>query len=201
MSGTSIVLECFDGVSAAAIHEPEATALLDAALADAEAARIAEEAAAAARQAALEAQERHHEVLVGRLRELQAAVTSRKQDAVHAVSAAVGEAVATLLPALADDAMPEEIAVGTARIIAAAGLPGAHLAVSAEDHERVVAALSALAPAGAVTVVAEPQLGPGDARLTWTDGGADFEASALIPAAEAGLNRRLQDLLRSTTDE
>ncbi len=103
---------------------------------------------------------------------------------------ALGAAAETLLPRLARAGFAALVAE-TAQAIARRGQwPELLLSVAPDDAESVAAALGETGPVTEVKVTADPALGPGEAQIGWSQGGAEIDVEAI---AEAALERfRLQ---------
>ena len=104
--------------------------------------------------------------------------------------AALGAAAETLLPRLARAGFATLVAE-TAQTIARRGQwPEMQLSVAPDNAAAVASALGETGPVTEVKINADPALGPGEAQLGWSQGGAEIDIEAI---AEAALDRfRLQ---------
>ncbi len=99
---------------------------------------------------------------------------------------ALGAAAETLLPRLARAGFATLVAE-TAQTIARRGQwPELLLSVAPDDAAAVAAALGETGPVTEVKVTADPALGPGEAQIGWSQGGAEIDIEAI---AEAALDR------------
>ena len=191
MSTGPLQLERFESAAAALIHPPadeEAQAV-----ARAEAERKAAEA-----QAETERMARLGESLseIGRMAE------QNRVAAISCVSEALGEAARALLPALSDAGFAHEISAAVLRLAEAGNLLEAELAVADPDHDLIAGLLADAALPGRISVVSDPVLTSGQARLRWAQGGARLEPAALIDAAGRILNEQIEThLTRTAHDE
>jgi hypothetical protein len=103
---------------------------------------------------------------------------------------ALGAAAETLLPRLARAGFAALVAE-TAQTISRRGQwPELLLSVAPDNAAAITAALSETGPVTEVKVTADPALGPGEAQIGWSQGGAEIDVEAI---AEAALERfRLQ---------
>lgn len=180
---TQLMLERFESQAASALHapDPEVDAALEAA---AEAKALEEERAAA--QAARE------EALAGALGKLAEAVARSRKGAIDAVCTDVGQVVAQALPGLIGPNFPEEVARASIEIIDASGTAQASLRVSPEDEATVVTALKRVPPERPITVIADPAVTGGEARLDWGTGGAVIDAEAWGESMKTLLSAHLE---------
>ena len=96
---------------------------------------------------------------------------------------ALGAAAETLLPRLARAGFAALVAE-TAQTIARRGQwPELLLSVAPDDAPSVTAALGETGPVTEVKVTADPALGPGEAQIGWTQGGAEIDIDAIAGAA------------------
>lgn len=93
-----------------------------------------------------------------------------------------------------DQGFATEIAGAVAEIAAQIPYKNADLHVAVDDHETLVTALAGFAPDTAITLISDDSLARGQARMTWPDGGADFDATALFEKMAAMMTERLSDL-------
>ncbi len=97
--------------------------------------------------------------------------------------AALGAAAEILLPRLARAGFAALVAE-TAQTIARRGQwPELMLSVAPDNAEAVIGALGEVGPATEVKVTADPALGPGEAVLGWTQGGAEIDIEAIAETA------------------
>lgn len=127
---------------------------------------------------------------------------SRQTDAARAEAAAqmanaVGEAAHIMLPALMDRSLASEIATATVQIATSAQFPELRLLLHPEDHDAVVDALRSHAPPDPVAVMSDPAVMPGNARLTWDNGGGQFDQNALLERAVQLINEHRARLPQS----
>ncbi len=103
---------------------------------------------------------------------------------------ALGAAAETLLPRLARAGFAALVAE-TAQTIARRGQwPELLLSVAPDNAAAIETALGETGPMTEVKVTADPALGPGEAQIGWSQGGAEIDVEAI---AEAALDRfRLQ---------
>jgi len=103
---------------------------------------------------------------------------------------ALGAAAETLLPRLARAGFAALVAE-TAQTISRRGQwPELLLSVAPDNAAAVATALGETGPVTEVKVTADPALGPGEAQIGWSQGGAEIDVEAI---AEAALERfRLQ---------
>ncbi len=103
---------------------------------------------------------------------------------------ALGAAAETLLPRLARAGFAALVAE-TAQTISRRGQwPELLLSVAPDNAAAVATALGKTGPVTEVKVTADPALGPGEAQIGWSQGGAEIDVEAI---AEAALERfRLQ---------
>jgi hypothetical protein len=103
---------------------------------------------------------------------------------------ALGAAAETLLPRLARAGFAALVAE-TAQTISRRGQwPELLLSVAPDNAAAVATALGETGPVTEVKVTADPALGPGEAQIGWSQGGAEIDVEAI---AEAALDRfRLQ---------
>ena len=103
---------------------------------------------------------------------------------------ALGAAAETLLPRLARAGFAA-LVTETAQTISRRGQwPELLLSVAPDNAAAVATALGETGPVTEVKVTADPALGPGEAQIGWSQGGAEIDVEAI---AEAALDRfRLQ---------
>ncbi len=103
---------------------------------------------------------------------------------------ALGAAAETLLPRLARAGFAALVAE-TAQTISRRGQwPELLLSVAPDNAAAVAAVLGETGPVTEVKITADPALGPGEAQIGWSQGGAEIDVEAI---AEAALDRfRLQ---------
>ena len=105
--------------------------------------------------------------------------------------AALGAAAETLLPRLARTGFAALVAE-TAQTIARRGQwPVLQLSVAPDNAEAVAGALGETGPVTEIKITADAALGPGEAQLGWSQGGAEIDIEAI---AEAALGRFRQAL-------
>lgn len=112
-----------------------------------------------------------------------------REAAVEASARAFGQAAAAAIPHLVQTGFAAEIAQASLDIARAQPPGGPLLQVSQDDLETVRACLAEAADG--LDLRASPSLGPGQATLEWTDGGARFDADALTAAALELLHQHL----------
>ncbi|MFQ5566176.1 MAG: hypothetical protein ACE5EU_07425 [Paracoccaceae bacterium] len=96
---------------------------------------------------------------------------------------ALGAAAETLLPRLARAGFAALVAE-TAQTIARRGQwPELLLSVTPDDAASVAAALGETGPVTEVKIAADPTLGPGEAQIGWSQGGAEIDVDAIAEAA------------------
>lgn len=99
---------------------------------------------------------------------------------------ALGAAAETLLPRLARAGFAALVAE-TAQTISRRGQwPELLLSVAPDNAAAVATALGETGPVTEVKVTADPALGPGEAQIDWSQGGAEIDVEAI---AEAALER------------
>ncbi len=104
--------------------------------------------------------------------------------------AALGAAAEILLPRLARVGFAALVAEAAQTIARRGQWPELALSVSPDNAAAVTGALGEVGPVTEVKVTADPALGPGEAVLGWTQGGAEIDIEAI---AETALERfRLQ---------
>lgn len=192
MSWQTVALEPFDGATPAIIHDA-------AAIEAAEVTRQAMAAAKAAAEAQEVAEQRRHIGLMQALEELGVEAPAHRVEAIAAISGAVAEATSKLLPTLADDAFVSEMTAAVVDLVSRSDLATPVLCVAPDNHDRVVAALSAREPRFELAVSSDPELRSDQARLRWDGGGADFDAETLTQLARDALRARLNTLQEHRT--
>jgi hypothetical protein len=96
---------------------------------------------------------------------------------------ALGAAAETLLPRLARAGFAALVA-DTAQTIARRGQwPELLLSVAPDNAASVAAALGETGPVTEVKITADPALGPGEAQIGWSQGGAEIDIEAITEAA------------------
>jgi len=99
---------------------------------------------------------------------------------------ALGAAAETLLPRLARAGFAALVAETAQTICRRGQWPDLLLSVAPDNTAAIVAALGETGPTTEVRVTADPALGPGEAQIGWSQGGAEIDVEAL---AEAALDR------------
>lgn len=169
---SALPLERFEFATATALIDPdtEETDIL---------AQEQAAADAAARDAAAEAAARQ-EAIVSALHSLAVATRDSQVAAASQLSAAVGQSVAAMLPSLAKSNFSAEVASATAALMSAGDLAKARLEVSPADETLVVEALRSRAMAAEIEVVADLEAPQGSAKLSWSNGGANFDVDTWV---------------------
>ena len=111
---------------------------------------------------------------------------------------ALGAAAETLLPRLAREGFAALVAESAQAIPRRGQWPELLLTVAPDGAAAVSAALGA-AGDGTVTeikVSADPALGPGEAQIAWSQGGAEIDADAIAEAALEHFHRQLERCLQ-----
>ena len=200
MTGARIPLEQFRRTDGAASDEPE-TIPMDGPLIHPARPEEAEPDPAAEELAALKAR---LEADCLRLAGLLDAVAERR----CTVDARTAADAADRVAALGEEVLGSVIREGFAAEIAAtvAGLsrhaaPGAcTLAVSPADEDPVTELVACAAPGRPVEIAADPALAPGQARMAWPGGGADFDAEELTRRLAPLIRERLADLAQRSPE-
>lgn len=114
--------------------------------------------------------------------------------ATEAAAARVAAVGADILGHVVRDGFEAEIAAAVADI--AGRIPGADatLGVAAEDHELLAELIAASQVGATITIVTDDRLAPGQVRMRWPDGGADFDAEDLSGRIAPLIAERLSDL-------
>ncbi len=131
---------------------------------------------------------------------------SQHVDALHAglsenLSAAIGEAVLKSLPSVLEEGFAAEIAEVTRSIVSRNAEPRMQLKIAPMHHDHVVEAFDGLDPVLPIEIVDDDTLNPGQARLEWASGGADFDADDWSEAARTTLKRHLDHLSTRRRDD
>ena len=100
--------------------------------------------------------------------------------------AALGAAAETLLPRLARTGFAALVAESAQTIARRGQWPVLMLSVSPDNAENVSGALGETGPVTEIKITADTALGPGEAQLGWSQGGAEIDVEAI---AEAALDR------------
>ncbi|MEO1493834.1 MAG: hypothetical protein AAFV19_16900 [Pseudomonadota bacterium] len=134
------------------------------------------------------------------------ATMTQHVDALHAglgeqLSAAVGDAVIKTLPTVLEDGFAAEIAEVTRSIFDRLAEATLQLKVAPLHHDHVVAAFEGLDPGLPVEIIDDESLSPGQARLQWAAGGAEFDAEEWSAAARIALRRHLEHLSTRRRDD
>ena len=95
---------------------------------------------------------------------------------------------------IVDEGFAAEIAGAVAEIATQIPHKSADLHVAQEDHEALVTALAGFAPDTTITLISDPSLVSGQAKMHWPQGGVDFDANALSEKVTAMMTERLSDL-------
>lgn len=122
-----------------------------------------------------------------------------REAAIEATARAFGQAAAAAIPHLVQAGFAAEIAQASLDIARAQPVGGPALLVSEDDLDAVRAILAEAA--SGLDLRASPSLGPGQAALEWTDGGARFDAAALTAAALELLHQHLPKPMTKETPE
>ncbi len=110
---------------------------------------------------------------------------------------ALGAAAETLLPRLARAGFAALVAETAQTVARRAQWPDLLLSVAPDDAAAVAAALGETGPVTEVTVTADPALGPGEAQIGWSQGGAEIDVDAITAAALEHSRQRLDRCLQS----
>jgi hypothetical protein len=134
------------------------------------------------------------------------AAISNHVDKLHAglsedLSAAIGDAVLKSLPSVLEEGFAAEIAEVTQSILGRITQTHLQLKIAPLHHDHVVAAFAGLAPTVPVEIIDDDTLNPGQARLEWASGGADFDADDWSEAARTTLKRHLEHLSTRRRDD
>jgi hypothetical protein len=124
------------------------------------------------------------------------------------VDAETARDAAARVAALGEEVLGSVIRAGFAAEIAAsvAGLarhaaPGAcTLAVAQGEHDLTAELVARAAPGRPVEITPDPALAPGQARMAWSGGGADFDAGDLARRLAPLLRERLADLAQRSPE-
>ncbi len=187
-----LLLDSFESPLGARIHSRQETEDAAAALQAEEERKLAE----AAEQARLA----HQATLVSAIGALADTVQTVRDETVTQLEDSIQDALGQLFPALADIGFAAEIAAATARVIAEGSLAEAALCVTEDHHQPIVDALAMIGTSCPITVTIDPAQAPGTARLTWTNGGAEFDQTKMIGAAKDCIARHIQQFSRSSED-
>lgn len=191
----TLVLERFESVAATALHAPDGDPEGEAALATLEAARLDAE------RAAEEARATREMALVDAIRELARVVEQSRAGAIQAVCHEAGQSMVEMLPSLIEPVFSQEIAAASAELVGSAGVATASLKTSPEDAEIVIAALKHRMPIRPITIEPDPGMSPGQARLNWGDGGANFDGVHWARTMQRHLSAQLAAHTEQGTDE
>ncbi len=118
--------------------------------------------------------------------------------AVQAASDHVAEIGGELLNHVIRGGFLAEIAATVAELSARLPSGDAEIATAPDDHEALANLIAAAMPDGTVTLVSDPSLGPGQARMCWGDGGADFDAAQITDRVAPLIAQRLAELAPGT---
>ena len=97
--------------------------------------------------------------------------------------AALGAAAETLLPRLARAGFVALVAENAQAIARRGQWPELLLSVAPDNAACVAAALGETGPVTEVKVTADPALGPGEAQIGWSQGGAEIDVEAITETA------------------
>ena len=192
MTTARLVLEHFDGSTAALLHaaQSEADAARERALA-----QEAEEQERAAEQ-------RRVQLLTQAIARLAASSMDTRASAIEAIAEVAESAIQTALPMLARQGFSAELGLAVKQLVESHEIGEPELVLSANDHDTVTSTLAALEPAPRIQVLRDEGLADGTARLRWRAGGASVSTEDLATKAVTFLQRRI-DLLsgRKETDD
>jgi hypothetical protein len=104
---------------------------------------------------------------------------------------ALGAAAETLLPRLAREGFAALVAEAAQAISRRGQWPELLLSVTPDSAAAVTAALGAAGTVTEIKVTAEPALGPGEAQVAWSQGGAEIDVDAITEAALEHFRQRL----------
>ncbi len=117
------------------------------------------------------------------------------------LSAAIGDAVLNSLPSVLEEGFAAEIAEVTRSIVDRISETRLQLKIAPIHHNQVVDAFDGLTPVLPIEVIDDASLNPGQARLEWASGGADFDAEDWSEAARTTLKRHLEHLSTRRRDD
>ena len=100
--------------------------------------------------------------------------------AITHASEAVAAVGAELLSSVVDQGIAAEIAAAVADVASRIPHKSIELHVAAADHDPLASAIATHAPEAAITVLSDPDLVSGRARMTWPEGGVVLDADRLI---------------------
>ena len=109
---------------------------------------------------------------------------------------ALGEAAEALLPRLARSGFAELVAETATTIARHGQWPELLLSVAPDNAAVVATALGETEPATSIKVTADPSLGPGEAQIGWSQGGAEIDVEAIATAALDRFRQRLDRCLQ-----
>lgn len=104
----------------------------------------------------------------------------------------VAGAFRKILPTLTKSRMPEEVAAAVAALAKTGAPRELKLNVNADEHTLLVDLLCRYHPDATIDVLSDPSLSPGQAKMTWVGGGADFDMNGLQDLACRHLEAQLQ---------
>ena len=184
MTAARLVLEHFDGSTAALLH---------AAQTEADAARERALVQEAEEQERI-AEQRRTQLLTQTIAQLATRAGETRADAIGAIAGAVEGAIHALLPMLAREGFAAELGLAVKQLVESHDLGKPELVLAPNDHDCVVSRLAALEPAPKIQVLRDDALTEGEARVRWQAGGASVSVDDLTGKAYALLQRRI-DLL------
>lgn len=120
--------------------------------------------------------------------------------AISDVATGIAAIGAELLSSVIDNGLAAEIASAIVELAARIPHAGAELHVAPDDREALTEAIAVHAPDTAITLIADPALTSGRARLIWPDGGAELDTADLTDRIAPLIAERLNGLnIRSVT--
>jgi len=110
-------------------------------------------------------------------------IASLYAETARSMSDNLGRTLQDLSPTLLDTTFAGEVAASIEPVLRRTLTQEAQLLVASDHYEDIVSATSGLALEQKLTLVDDPNLPAGTARLKWPDGGADFDCEALLEVA------------------
>ncbi len=129
------------------------------------------------------------------LRSLSTELQAAKVKITAQMGSVIADSTMALLPALLDKGFAQELSTTAVQIAGSVEPVQITLKVHPKDHEPVIDALQALTPKQPLTVEKDSSMISGSVRLSWPDGGAEIDQTALLKHATGLLEARIASLL------
>lgn len=130
-------------------------------------------------------------LIVEIVRRIAIELTTARQKIISQGSEAIANSAAELLPSLLDQGFVHELSAATVQIANVIEPEQITLQAHPDQHDTIVDALKSAAPASPITVTSDPSLAEGQVRLSWPDGGAEIDQTALLRHAAELFESRL----------